>query len=68
MSHRQAKTNQRSKLQLRFKGTTLVELMVVVGILAIVGTLGVPSFLSIITKARITSETNQPESCLRKLN
>ncbi|GAC28036.1 GspH/FimT family pseudopilin [Brumicola pallidula] len=65
MSHRQAKTNQRSKLQLRFKGTTLVELMVVVGILAIVGTLGVPSFLSIITKARITSETNQLNSLIR---
>jgi type IV fimbrial biogenesis protein FimT len=65
MSNRQAKKKPRSKPQLRYKGTTLVELMVVVGILAIVGTLGVPGLLSIITKARITSETNQPESCLR---
>jgi type IV fimbrial biogenesis protein FimT len=65
MSYRQAKKNPRSKPQLRYKGTTLVELMVAVGILAIVGTLGVPSFLSIITKARITSETNQLNGLIR---
>lgn len=65
MSNRQAKKKLRSKQQLRYKGTTLVELMVAVGILAIVGTLGVPSFLSIITEARITSETNQLNSLIR---
>ena len=48
-----------------FKGTTLVELMMVVGVLAILGIVGVPSFLSIITKARITSETNQINSLIR---
>ena len=31
------------------KGTTLVEIMVVVGILAILGSVGVPGLLSIIT-------------------
>jgi type IV fimbrial biogenesis protein FimT len=47
------------------KGTTLVEIMVVVGILAILGSVGVPGLLSIITKARITSETNQMNSLIR---
>lgn len=49
----------------RHKGTTLVEMMIAVGILGILGTIGVPGFLSIITKARITSETNQINSLIR---
>jgi len=57
--------NQLEKRRARVEGTTLVELMVVVGILAILGTMGVPSFLSFITKARITSETNQINALLR---
>jgi type IV fimbrial biogenesis protein FimT len=59
------KANQQLILQSRLKGTTLIELMMVVGILAILGTLGVPSFLSIITKSRIMSETNQLNGLIR---
>lgn len=65
MNHRQNRKNIKSISKSKLKGTTLIELMVVIGILAIVGTLGVPSFLSIITKARITSETNQLNSLIR---
>lgn len=65
MNHRQNRKNIKSISRSKLKGTTLIELMVVIGILAIVGTLGVPSFLSIITKARITSETNQLNSLIR---
>lgn len=65
MNHRQSRKNIKSLSKSKLKGTTLIELMVVIGILAIVGTLGVPSFLSIITKARITSETNQLNSLIR---
>ncbi len=65
MRHREPKKTQQITLQSRLKGTTLVELMVVVGILAILGTLGVPSFLSILTKSRITSETNQLNGLIR---
>ena len=65
MSHRQYRENIKYILKPQLKGTTLIELMVIIGILAILGTLGVPSFLSIITKARITSETNQLNSLIR---
>ena len=65
MSHLQHSKNIKFISKPLVKGTTLIELMVVIGILAIVGTLGVPSFLSIITKARITSETNQLNSLIR---
>jgi type IV fimbrial biogenesis protein FimT len=65
MRNREPNKNQQVTHQSRLKGTTLIELMVVVGILAILGTLGVPSFLSIITKSRITSETNQLNGLIR---
>jgi type IV fimbrial biogenesis protein FimT len=65
MRHREPKKTQQITLQSRLKGTTLVELMVVVSILAILGTLGVPNFLSILTKSRITSETNQLNGLIR---
>lgn len=65
MNHRQNRKNIKYISKSKLAGTTLIELMVVIGILAIVGTLGVPSFLSIITKARITSETNQLNSLIR---
>ncbi len=65
MRNREPKNTQQITLQSRLKGTTLIELMVVVGILAILGTLGVPSFLSILTKSRITSETNQLNGLIR---
>jgi type IV fimbrial biogenesis protein FimT len=65
MRNREPKRNQEITPQSRLKGTTLIELMVVVSILAILGTLGVPSFLSIITKSRITSETNQLNGLIR---
>ncbi|AEP31126.1 GspH/FimT family pseudopilin [Brumicola nitratireducens] len=65
MNRRQSRKKIKSLSKSKLKGTTLIELMVVIGILAIVGTLGVPSFLSIITKARITSETNQLNSLIR---
>lgn len=53
----------RSRFKLR--GTTLVEIMVVVGIIATLGGLGAPSLMSIITKARVGSETNQINSLIR---
>ena len=46
-------------------GTTLVEMMIVVGILAILSTMGVPSFISIITKARVTAEVNELNALMR---
>jgi type IV fimbrial biogenesis protein FimT len=49
----------------QIQGTTLVELMVVVGILAILGTLGVPSFVSIVTNSRITAQTNKISGLIR---
>ncbi|MFT5276474.1 MAG: type IV fimbrial biogenesis protein FimT [Glaciecola sp.] len=58
-------SNNYQNSRLRLQGTTLVELMMVVGILAILGTLGVPSFMSIVTKARITSETNKISGLIR---
>jgi type IV fimbrial biogenesis protein FimT len=39
--------------------------MIVVGILAIIGTLGVPSVISILTKSKISSETNKMSGLLR---
>jgi type IV fimbrial biogenesis protein FimT len=65
MRNREPKKTQKITLQSRLKGTTLIELMVVVSILAILGTVGVPSFLSILTKSRITSETNQLNGLIR---
>ena len=57
--------NHKANSMAHSKGTTLVEVMVVVGILAILGSVGVPGLQSIITKARITSETNQINSLIR---
>ncbi|MFQ3251660.1 MAG: type IV fimbrial biogenesis protein FimT [Glaciecola sp.] len=57
--------NNRSNAYTKSEGTTLVEVMVVVGILAILGGLGVPGLLSIISKARITAETNHINSLIR---
>jgi len=65
MRNREPQTNYQRKPLSRLNGTTLIELMVAVGILAILGALGVPSFLSVITKARITSETNQLNGLIR---
>lgn len=65
MRYREPKINQGLTPQSCLKGTTLIELIVVVSILAILGTLGVPSFLSIITKSRITSDTNQLNGLIR---
>jgi type IV fimbrial biogenesis protein FimT len=47
------------------QGTTLVEMMIVVGILAILSTMGVPSFISIITKAKVTAEVNELNALMR---
>ncbi|MDT0582972.1 GspH/FimT family pseudopilin [Brumicola blandensis] len=46
-------------------GTTLVEMMIVIGILAILSTVGVPSFVSILTKARMTAEVNELNALMR---
>ena len=48
-----------------YSGATLLELMIVLSILAILGTIGVPSFVSLITAARIGAQTNQINSLLR---
>ncbi|MFT5711796.1 MAG: type IV fimbrial biogenesis protein FimT [Glaciecola sp.] len=65
MRNREPKKNLKITLQSRLKGTTLIEVMLIVSILAILGAFGVPSFLSIITKSRITSETNQLNGLIR---
>ena len=53
-------TNEKHQL-----GTTIVESMVVIAILGILTTVGIPSFKSMITKTRVASDLNEINSLMR---
>ncbi|MBF7071779.1 GspH/FimT family pseudopilin [Glaciecola sp. MH2013] len=51
--------------QSNMRGLTLVEAMIVLAILSIISTVGIPSFIKMITHARVTSDLNEINSLMR---